>query len=89
MVLSDQVSNWTSYCNVYMYRVGLKGLQGFEMSRYIAAKGEKLAPTCLSAILEKIEEKCRNPVRAFQSNAVKWIPEIPMQGVGKTYLDGI
>ena len=73
-VLSESVSDWTSYCKVYMYRVALKGLQGFEMSRYIAAKGEKLAPTCLSAIFEKIEEKCRNPVQAFQSNDVKWIP---------------
>ena len=89
MVVTDPVSDWTSYSKVYMYRFGLKGLQGFEMSRYIAANGEKLAPTCLSAILEKVEEKCQNPVQAFQSNAVKWIPEIPIKGVDKTDLDGI
>ena len=48
-----------------MYRVGLKGLQGFEISRYSAAKGEKPAPICLSAIFGKIDEKSHKPVQAF------------------------
>ena len=52
------------------YRVTLKGLQGFEISCYSAAKGEKPAPICLSAIFGQIDEKSRNPVQAFQSNAV-------------------
>ena len=47
-----------------------KRLAGFEISRYSAAKGEKLAPTCLSAIFGKIVEKSRNPVQAFRSKAV-------------------
>ena len=55
-------------------RVGQNGLQGFEISHYSAAnaksKGEKPAPICLSAIFGKIDEKSRNPVQAFQSNAV-------------------
>ena len=40
---------WTS-----IYRVGLKGLQGFEFSHYGVAKGEKPSPIYLSAILGKI-----------------------------------
>ena len=44
------------------------GLQGLEISRFSAAKGEKPAPLCLSAIFGKIDEKSRNPVQAFQSN---------------------
>ena len=52
------------------YKVGLKGFYVFEISRYSAAKGEKPAPTCLYAIFGKIDEKSRNLVQAFQSNAV-------------------
>ena len=52
------------------YKVGLKGFYVFEISRYSAAKGEKPAPLCLSAIFGKIDQKYRNHVQAFQSNAV-------------------
>ena len=45
-------------------------MQGFEISRYSAAKGEKPAPICLSAIFGKIDEKSRNHEQAFQSNVV-------------------
>ena len=54
----------------FLYRVGLKGLQGFEISRYCAAKGEKPVPICLSAIFRKIDKKSRNHAQAFQSYAV-------------------
>ena len=48
-----------------VYRVGLKGLQGFEISRFSAAKGGKPAPIHLSAIFGKIDKKSRNHVQAF------------------------
>ena len=48
-----------------LYRVGLKGLHGFKISRNNAAQGEKPAPICLSAIFGKIDKKSRNHVEAF------------------------
>ena len=56
---------------IYVNYDGLKGLQGFEISRYSATKGEKPDPICLSAILGKIDEKSGNPPQAFQLNAVE------------------
>ena len=55
-----------------LYRVGLKGLQGFVISRYSAAKGEgeTQAPICISSVFGTIDEKSRNPVQAYQSNFV-------------------
>ena len=47
-----------------MYRVGLKGLQGFEISRYSAAKGEKPALICLTAIFGRIDKVSGNHVQA-------------------------
>ena len=70
-----------------MYRAGLKGLQGFEISRYSAAKGEKPAPTCLSAIFRNIDEKSRNPVQAFQSDVVVVKESVNMTGVKSTQVD--
>ena len=58
-----------------MYRVGLKGLPGFEIFRYIAAKEEKPAPICLSAIFGMIDKKSRNHVQSFQSYAILWCPK--------------
>ena len=53
-----------------LYRVGLKGLQGFVISRYSAAKGETQAPICISSVFGMIDEKSRNPLQAYQSNFV-------------------
>ena len=48
-----------------LYRVGLKGLHGFKISRNNAAQGEKPAPICLSAIFGKVDKKSRNHIEAF------------------------
>ena len=37
------------------------------MSYFSAAKGEKLAPICLSATFGKIDEKSCNPVQAYNA----------------------
>ena len=45
-----------------LYRVGQKGLQDFEISRFNVVKGEKLAPICVSDNFGKIDEKSHNPM---------------------------
>ena len=61
----------SSGIEIQMYRVVLKGLQRFEISRCSAAKGEKPAPICLYAIFRKIDQKSRNHIQALQVDVCK------------------